>query len=346
MKILIKGRKTASLERALKNIKEAWTFDELKWEYEEASDLPWEDYGGGMLGLAYYYLKNATQAIFSKFSYGLDAVIWYVPRDEWKRDGSLGYAPRSKYNSYAVAFIKERSQSDETLEHELWHLLKLFMKPPIFDWDLRAVHGLSPVYGIWRKDLGKFYYKTKDGDYSHTLGKLRELHGTDYHNAIEKRKILSQKAQILQLIRATLIEIITRLLDQRDGRDMGTPEVKSKIGFWANAIKEMEGWFEGSRSFRNNNPGNLKYAGQRNTIGLDNNGFAIFATYEDGWNALVHQLTIAADGRSAVYNPEMTLLEFFKVYAPASDNNHPENYAKFVADKIGVKVGTKIKDLL
>ena len=120
----------------------------------------------------------------------------------------------------------------------------------------------------------------------------------------------------------------------------------SKINAWAEAIKEYEGWSVGSRSFRNNNPGNLRYAFQFGTTGKDKNSFAIFATYEDGWKALVNQLTIAANGKSRVYKPDMSLMDFFQIYAPASDSNEPKSYALFVARKLGVEPTILIKELL
>jgi hypothetical protein len=44
---------------------------------------------------------------------------------------------------------------------------------------------------------------------------------------------------------------------------------------------------DASRSFRNKNPGNLKWAGQAKAIGHDDKGFAIFATTQDGMDALM-----------------------------------------------------------
>lgn len=114
----------------------------------------------------------------------------------------------------------------------------------------------------------------------------------------------------------------------------------------AEAIKIHEGWFKGSRSQRNNNPGNLRFAGQPGVTAQDNKGFAIFKTYEDGFAALCRLITNARDGKSKVYKPEMTLLEFFGVYAPSFDHNDPNAYAKFVAQKIKCSIDFKIKDLV
>lgn len=119
------------------------------------------------------------------------------------------------------------------------------------------------------------------------------------------------------------------------------------------AIQEYEGYFapgenpkhpNGSFSWRNNNPGNLRYANQVGSTG-ENRGFAVFPDYETGFNALMRQVELAISGKSRVYSPEMDLIQFFNVYAPSSDNNNPFAYADFVAKKLGVSREFKIKDL-
>lgn len=136
------------------------------------------------------------------------------------------------------------------------------------------------------------------------------------------------------------IKIIVDFYETKEEKEK-KEEHKSRMEDWALAIKEFEGWFVGSRSYRNHNPGNLRYS--KYQLGLDSGGYAIFKDYETGWKALLFQLEIAVDGRSNVYKPSDTLLEFFSKYAPSSDNNHPETYAKFVANKLGVDLNTEIR---
>jgi hypothetical protein len=110
----------------------------------------------------------------------------------------------------------------------------------------------------------------------------------------------------------------------------------------ADAIKDFEGYYAGSVSERNNNPGNLRYSpfqtGKRD-------GFSYFETYERGYYALIYQIELAVTDRSAVYHSDMTIQEFFNVYAPASDDNQPSIYADTVAQQIGVSVNTKLSEL-
>ena len=124
--------------------------------------------------------------------------------------------------------------------------------------------------------------------------------------------------------------------------------VGSKIQAWALAIQAHEGYYAGSRSYRNNNPGNIRYSGlfTNLAIGKDKDGFCVFETYAKGLDALEILLTRACSGLSSVYLPSDTLLSFYAKYAPSSDGNNPTAYATAVANKIGVPVTTKIKDLL
>lgn len=122
--------------------------------------------------------------------------------------------------------------------------------------------------------------------------------------------------------------------------------MQSKIIQWATAIQLQEGYYKTSRSYRNNNPGNLRWANQRMANGKDKDGFAIFFTYQDGFNALCNQLKAACDGRSKVYNPDQTLYQFFFTYAPDTDNNNSRAYAEKVAAILNVDPTIKIKELL
>ena len=114
---------------------------------------------------------------------------------------------------------------------------------------------------------------------------------------------------------------------------------------WADAIQQHEGWYPGSRSYRNNNPGNIKYIGQKRAIGSDGT-FCVFASYEDGRAELIDLLTRASSGKSSLYSPEMNLIEFYNRYAPSSDNNNPNAYAKAVASFMGISIYSKIKNIL
>lgn len=119
-----------------------------------------------------------------------------------------------------------------------------------------------------------------------------------------------------------------------------------KLETFCKAIQEFEGFYKGSRSYRNNNPGNIKFAFQANTTGKDDKGFAIFKTYEDGFSALKNMVKRACEGQSKIYKPDMTILQYFEKYAPSNDGNHPKTYATHVCKKLNMPLTTKIKELL
>src|SRR3990167_5730643 len=104
----------------------------------------------------------------------------------------------------------------------------------------------------------------------------------------------------------------------------------------AEAIQVHEGFYgpkvgypNGSRSFRNNNPGNLKWIGQKGSTGKDAQGFAIFSSYDVGFAALKADVEFKIFVRKI-----LNLLEFFKRYAPASDGNVPKRYAEVVLQRL------------
>lgn len=68
------------------------------------------------------------------------------------------------------------------------------------------------------------------------------------------------------------------------------PEDRARIARIARAISRQEGWNkDGTLVRRLNNPGALKYVGQKNAV-RGKNGYASFETPEDGWSALQRDL--------------------------------------------------------
>src|SRR3990167_2151014 len=129
---------------------------------------------------------------------------------------------------------------------------------------------------------------------------------------------------------------------------------------FARAIQKHEGYFppsiynlwRGSRAWRNKNPGNLRYIKQVGSIGQDKDRFAIFKDYEAAWQALLQDIEAKFTGNTRTgLGPNKTILDFFKVYAPASDNNNPVRYASAVindlnANNIPAKLETTLGQLL
>jgi hypothetical protein len=122
----------------------------------------------------------------------------------------------------------------------------------------------------------------------------------------------------------------------------------NRIEEWAYAIKKHEGYFKGSASYRNNNPGNFRCSslvmGELGAVKCSKN-LAVFPDYETGWKALKQFLIYACTNKLRSYKSTMTLLQFYQRYAPSSDNNNPLNYATCVANDLNISVDTQIGTL-
>lgn len=129
-----------------------------------------------------------------------------------------------------------------------------------------------------------------------------------------------------------------------DGTDAGLIDegivmlnlVPDYINAWADRITQHEGWYPGSRSYRNNNPGNLEVDGD---LGRDSGGYGVFSSYNAGRNALVADLTAKVRKYGS-----WTLYQVMARYAPPKENN-TQAYADTVAAALGVTTATLVRDI-
>lgn len=110
----------------------------------------------------------------------------------------------------------------------------------------------------------------------------------------------------------------------------------------AGLIQKQEGFFPGSRAWRNNNPGNLRpngmmFAGQ---TGVDPDGFAIFPDYQTGYNALITDLQTHFNR-----NPGQTLADFIHSYASSSPADQQASYIAALASGLGVSADTPLSQI-
>jgi hypothetical protein len=97
----------------------------------------------------------------------------------------------------------------------------------------------------------------------------------------------------------------------------------------ADAIMNAEGWRPGSPSNRNRNPGNLRSG--LGEVSKDVEGYAQFSKFEDGYHALLFDVTVKVRGGSEhKLTPTSTLEQFSAVYAPSRDGNDPYRYTKML----------------
>ncbi len=110
----------------------------------------------------------------------------------------------------------------------------------------------------------------------------------------------------------------------------------------AGLIQKQEGYYPGSRSWRNSNPGNLRpngmmFAGQ---TGVDPDGFAIFSNYQAGYNALITDLQTHFNR-----NPGQTLADFIRSYASSSPADQQASYIAALASGLGISADTPLSQI-
>ena len=91
---------------------------------------------------------------------------------------------------------------------------------------------------------------------------------------------------------------------------------------------------EGSRAWRNNNPGNIRSA--RNEIGSAG-GFAVFADYDTGFNAI--NTLLSSDKYS-----KLSIFDAISNYAPPTEND-TANYQSMIAEWTGLDTSRKFEAL-
>jgi hypothetical protein len=136
----------------------------------------------------------------------------------------------------------------------------------------------------------------------------------------------------------------------------------------AQAIAEVEGFYrtagQPTLAQRNANPGNIRQ--WRDTRGRPYptaKGYVDFVAWaserfpgasreemsrraiEEGWRILRVLIGQYLDGKYTQGRPP-TAEEMFRIYAPSADGNHPANYARFVARKLGARPDQRLIDLV
>jgi len=108
----------------------------------------------------------------------------------------------------------------------------------------------------------------------------------------------------------------------------------------ADSIWRFEGWIppgvdpkspNGSRSWRNRNPGNLRpvpMPGVKTPV--DDANYRVFDSLAQGWIALLNDISAKLEGSHGLTD-NSTLRNFFDIYAPSNDDNDPNKYARQVA---------------
>jgi hypothetical protein len=94
---------------------------------------------------------------------------------------------------------------------------------------------------------------------------------------------------------------------------------------------------DGNLNWRNNNPGNLvpgSFSNGQGAIG-DNQGFAIFPTWDVGWDAMINLLETSA-------YQDQTIAGALRRWAPPASNPNINTYINYVGQQLGVNPNTTL----
>lgn len=134
--------------------------------------------------------------------------------------------------------------------------------------------------------------------------------------------------------------VLQDFVDIRGLRGLGVAQIldQGTVEAIAAAIQQQEGYYPGSLAYKNNNPGNLIYVGQYGAVSGEG-GFAKFASYQDGLQALYNQIQLYA-------SRGLTIQGMMDIYAPAGHGtNDPYLYASNVAAAVGSTPDTLLTDI-
>jgi hypothetical protein len=106
----------------------------------------------------------------------------------------------------------------------------------------------------------------------------------------------------------------------------------------ADAVTRMEGYFPGTRAYRNKNPGNIRGGSIYPQYPVDDQGFTVFPTAEAGRAALERDM-------QAKVNQGLTLQSLVYKYAPPTDNNDSAQYVANMATWTGLPVDVPLNQL-
>lgn len=246
-------------------------------------------------------------------------VLLYDDYKTWKEGGDslIDWEKWAPGVNEALKNIKELQDSISGLTDSLLKLLGIDPKSWSLKWDVQN-------------------FITQMGEFSKMLNLIADL-----LNAINEGR-WSDAASIGR-----------QLLNQGSGQPSAMPAVTDSANSTAEWIKNKTGWDPRSvgqtvrgwfgddepeqhaqatkRGERNNNPGNLNFAGQAGAA-LERPGgrFARFETAFDGLRALSRQLTLYA-GRGI-----NSIEKIISTWAPDSDNNNTAAYIQAVSERLGV----------
>lgn len=161
---------------------------------------------------------------------------------------------------------------------------------------------------------------------------------------VEEKKIEAEQFSLFQsIINLIALQIqriseqVQALLNPKKEEPKKEPKEEPKKSLLIEFAKAISAYEDAPEYW--NNPGAIKSKDGK---------FLMFKTYQAGFDYLLDYIRRVAKDEHRAYpkGGETSILEYFHIYSPVSDNNNSTAYAQWVAKRIGVTTGTKIKDIV
>ncbi|MCS7489198.1 hypothetical protein KQE47_01255 [Raoultella planticola] len=262
----------------------------------------------GALTAAWWLLNRAMLASPITWVLGLAAAIALLWEDyqTWKEGGKslIDWGKWKPEVDAAVKLVGDLKKTVTDLGMALAKLLNIDPKSWSLKWDFSNFITQMGEFSKMLSLIGDLLNAIKDGRWSDaaSIGKALLKQGSDQPDALP-------------------------------GVTSSAVNARGKVlGFWEEVKSRFSdgGWYQHEQKTiadRNNNPGNIRPVG--------GGGFRNFGSALEGWAAMKNQLMRYFTGKTTGRRLQ-TIMDIVSTWAPAGDNNDPQQYARQVAGWMGV----------
>lgn len=262
----------------------------------------------GALTAAWWMLNRAMLASPITWVLGLAAAIALLWEDyqTWKEGGKslIDWGKWKPEVDAAVKLVGDLKKTVTDLGMALAKLLNIDPKSWSLKWDFSNFITQMGEFSKMLSLIGDLLNAIKDGCWSDaaSIGKALLKQGSD-------------QPDVLPGVTSSAVNARGKVL-----------------GFWEEVKTRFSdgGWYEHNKKTladRNNNPGNIRPVG--------GGGFRNFGSALEGWEAMKNQLMRYFTGKTTGRRLQ-SIMDIVSTWAPAGDNNDPQQYARQVAGWMGV----------
>ncbi|HBZ1127923.1 hypothetical protein [Klebsiella pneumoniae] len=262
----------------------------------------------GALTAAWWLLNRAMMASPITWVLGLAGAIALLWEDyqTWKEGGKslIDWEKWKPEVDAALKMVGDLKQTVLDLGKALAKLLNIDPKSWSLKWDFSNFITQMGEFSKMLSMIGDLLNAIKDGRWSDaaSIGKALLKQGSDQPDALP-------------------------------GVTSSAVNARGKVlGFWEEVKTRFSdgGWYQHEQKTladRNNNPGNIRPVG--------GGGFRAFGSALEGWSAMKNQLMRYFTGKTTGRRLQ-SIMDIVSTWAPAGDNNDPQQYARQVAGWMGV----------